>query len=96
MRFHLHSSLKSTFIAQDGFFKFTGAIHHQKENQCLVSLGIIKNNGIMYFSKNMEFGDIMQLVKKPPTAKANFTVPMFSKKLYGMMPNAPAGCYGNW
>ncbi len=38
----------------------------------------------------------MQIIKKPPTSKVNFTVPMFSKKLYGMMPNTPSGCYGNW
>lgn len=86
MRFYLNSPLKSTFIAQDNCFKFTGTVIHQKDKECVIGVGLTKNNGNIYFAKNLAFPQILELIKKPSQTKAFFTVLMFNKKLYGKMP----------
>ena len=50
----------------------------------------------MYFAKNVEFPQFLELIKKSSTNRVNFTLNMFSKKLYGKMPEVEGGCYGNW
>ena len=96
MRLYLNCPLKSTFIVQDNCCKLIGTLLHQKDQECVVSVGINKNNGTMYFAKNVEFPQFLELIKKSSTNRVNFTLNMFSKKLYGKMPEVEGGCYGNW
>jgi hypothetical protein len=96
IRFYFNSPLKSTFISQDGFLKFTGALLHEKGAECIISVAISKNNGVMYFCKGLEWPSVFKLIQKASSKKVQFSVMMFNKKLYGKMPNSPPGCYGNW
>lgn len=96
MRLYLNSPLKSTFIAQDNCFKFIGTLLHQNGKEIIVSVGLAKNNGNIYFAKNVTFPSLLESVKKSSTSRVNFTVMMFNKKLYGKMPSVEGGCYGNW
>jgi len=86
MRFYLNCPLKSTFIAQDSCFKFTGTLLHQKDKECIVAVNLTKNNGNIVFAKNVTFAEVVAAAKKVATAKVAFTVMMFHKKLYGKMP----------
>ena len=86
MRFYLISPLKSTFIAQDNCFKFNGTVIHRKDKEYVVGVGLTKNNGNIYFAKNVSFPQMLELIKKSSQIKAFFTVFMFNKKLYGQMP----------
>jgi len=96
MRLYLNSPLKTTFIAQDNCFKFNGTLLHQKDKECIVSVALTKNNGNLYFAKNIKFPQFLEMIKKTSPSRVNFTVMMFSKKLYGKMPEVEGGCYGNW
>jgi hypothetical protein len=96
MRFYLSSPLKSTFVAQDGFLKFTGTLVHDRSPECIVSVPTMKTNGHVFFCKGLEWAPILELTKKASTSRIPFSVMMFSKKLYGQMTGSPKGCYGNW
>lgn len=96
MRFYLSSPLKSTFVAQDGFLRFTGTLVHDKAGECIVSVSTMKSNGQVFFCKGLEWASVLELTKKTSTNRIQFSVMMFSKKLYGRMTASPKGCYGNW
>ena len=51
---YLNSIVKSTFVAYDAFLKFTGVLLYESGPKYLISLGVMKNNGNIYFAKNME------------------------------------------
>lgn len=93
----LVTSFKATFIAQDGYFKFAGTLVHEKDKECIVLIPMAKANGNLIFAKGLAIDKLVDLIsKKPAGTKANFTVAMFSKKIYGKMPKTKDGCYGNW
>jgi hypothetical protein len=55
-----------------------------------------KNNGVIYFGKNVSMSLFLSKIKTNGTDKTQFGVKMFSKKLYGRLPDFAEGCYGNW
>jgi len=59
IRLYLNTSLLSTFIAQDKFFKFNGTLLHQKDREYVVSVALSKNNGVIYFGKNISFSSMV-------------------------------------
>lgn len=74
------------FIASRPFIKFIGKEVYSDKDSMVVSLQMLKNNTILYFSKGFNcFGDMMTVVKNPPkTPKSTeFCVRMFSKRLRG-------------
>ena len=54
IRFYLKSLMKSSFTAYNSFLKFYGNILYENGARVIISLGVMKNNGIMYFGKNIE------------------------------------------
>ena len=95
LRLYFNSALKSSFITNEGYIRLIGNLLHEKERECLIAVSTTKNNGAMYFSKNMSFESIIEKSKANSSNKVVFSVKMFTKKLYGKLVGFPSGCYGN-
>lgn len=96
IRFYLNCPLRSAFVAHGGYLKLTGNVLYEKNGKYLISMGVVKNNGFMYFGKGIELKEIFELSKNKPKKTVKFSVIMFNKKLYGAMAKYPHGCYGCW
>lgn len=76
--------------------QFVGTLLYEKGEERIVSLQTSKNNGVMYFAKNMSIKSMIEKSKASSSSKTKFCVKMFHKTLYGKLPNKPKGCYANW
>lgn len=95
LRLYFNSALKSSFIASEGYMRLIGLLLYEKDEECLIAVSTTKNNGVMYFSKNMSFESIIEKSKTASNNKVVFSVKMFTKKLYGKLVGFPSGCYAN-
>ena len=59
IRFYLNCPLKSAFVACDGYMKLTGNLLYEKDDKYLISMGVVKNHGLMYFGKGIELKEIL-------------------------------------
>lgn len=88
--------MKTPFVSYENYMKFTGSLLYEKEDQYLISLGIMKSNGNIYFGHNLKLAVILELANNQASRYVPFSVMMFNKKLYGRMAQFPLGCYGCW